>query len=60
MPPHTSMIKYGISEIDTNHDLKMFIVQQNERRLNVKNKLHHDIRHFIEDLAKINEGSAKQ
>lgn len=54
------MIKYGISEIDTNHDLKMFIVQQNERRLNVKNKLHHDIRHFIEDLAKINEGSAKQ
>lgn len=48
-------MRYGISEIDTNFELKQFIMQHSERRLNVKNKLHNDIKHFMEDLSKLQQ-----
>jgi hypothetical protein len=50
-------IKYGISEIDTNFELKKFIVQHNERRLNVKNRLQYDVGNFMKDLVKVKESA---
>lgn len=50
-------IRYGISEIDTNLELKKFIIDQNEKKLKVKNRLLFDVKNFMQDLVKIKEGS---
>ena len=49
-------IRFGVSEIDANYELKKFLVQHSERRLNIKNKLSYDIKLFMEDLIKIKAG----
>jgi len=49
-----------VSEIDTNYELKKFIVQQSEKRLNVKNKLLYDVKNFMEDLVKTKDTSTSK
>jgi hypothetical protein len=53
-------VRYGISEIDNNFELKKFLVQQDERRLSIKNKLQYDINQFMGDLVKIKEGKSSK
>lgn len=50
-------VKYGISEIDTNLELKKFIIDQNEKKVKVKNRLLFDVKNFMSDLIKIKESS---
>ena len=53
-------MRYGISEIDNNFELKKFLVQQDERRLSIKNKLQYDINQFMGDLVKMKEGKSSK
>jgi hypothetical protein len=53
-------VRYGISEIDNNFELKKFLVQQDERRLSIKNKLQYDINQFMGDLVKMKEGKSSK
>jgi hypothetical protein len=53
-------VRYGISEIDNNFELKKFLVQQDERRLSIKNKLQYDINQFMGDLVKMKEGKGSK
>ena len=53
-------MRYGISEIDNNFELKKFLVQQDERRLSIKNKLQYDINQFMGDLVKMKEGKGSK
>jgi hypothetical protein len=53
-------VRYGISEIDNNFELKKFLVQQDERRLSIKNKLQYDINQFMGDLVKMKEDKSSK
>ena len=50
-------VKYGVSEIDTNLELKKFIIDQNEKKVKVRNRLLFDVKNFMSDLIKIKESS---
>ena len=52
---YVNHIRYGISCIDTNLELKRFIVKQTEKKQNCKNRLQNDIRIFMDDLIKVKE-----
>ncbi|CDW75658.1 UNKNOWN [Stylonychia lemnae] len=52
---YVNHIRYGITSIDTNIELKKFIVKQTEKKQNCKNRLQNDIRIFMDDLIKIKE-----
>lgn len=52
---YTGSVRYGISEIDSNVELKKYLVEQSERRLNIKNKLQYDINNFMQELVKMKE-----
>jgi len=50
-------VKYGISEIDSNLELKKFIIDQNEKKVKVRNRLLFDVKNFMTDLIKIKQSS---
>eukprot|EP00347_Sterkiella_histriomuscorum_P018603 403344884 len=52
---YVNHIRYGISSIDTNIELKKFIVKQTEKKQNCKNRLQNDIKIFMDDLIKVKE-----
>ena len=52
--PFLGHFKYGISEIDTNFELKKFLLEQSERKLNMKNNLESNVKNFMEELGKVN------
>jgi len=48
--PFLGHIRFGISMIDSNPDLKAFIAKQEERKQLYRNRLEKDIKIYIDDL----------
>ena len=57
---YLAQVRFGVSEIDGNFELKRFLFQQSQRKINIKNRLEYDIKNFMEDLVKIKEGSTSK
>jgi|LauGreDrversion4_2_1035121.scaffolds.fasta_scaffold231103_1 hypothetical protein len=57
---YLAQVRYGVSEIDANFELKRFLFQQSQRKINIKNRLEYDIKNFMDDLVKIKEGGTSK
>lgn len=57
---YLAQVRFGVSEIDANFELKRFLFQQSQRKINIKNRLEYDIKNFMEDLVKIKEGGTSK
>ena len=57
---YLAQVRFGVSEIDGNFELKRFLFQQSQRKINIKNRLEYDIKNFMEDLVKIKEGGTSK
>ena len=57
---YLATVRFGVSEIDANFELKRFLFQQSQRKINIKNRLEYDIKNFMEDLVKIKQGGTSK
>ena len=57
---YLAQVRFGVSEIDGNFELKRFLFQQSQRKINIKNRLEYDIKNFMENLVKIKEGGTSK
>ena len=57
---YLAQVRFGVSEIDGNFELKRFLFQQSQRKININNRLEYDIKNFMEDIVKIKEGGTSK